>query len=69
MAELLYPEESYAIVGAGFEVYRDKGCGFLEAVYHESFCIIFIHFVCFVCFVGRTVTLSKENRKERADFE
>ena len=32
---LLYPEESYAIVGACFAVYRDKGCGFLEAVYQE----------------------------------
>ena len=29
MAELLYPEESYAIVGACFEVHEDKQCGFL----------------------------------------
>jgi hypothetical protein len=29
MAELLYPEVSYAIIGACFEVYKDKGCGFL----------------------------------------
>jgi GxxExxY protein len=33
--ELLYKEESYRIIGACFEVYRDKGCGFLEAVYQE----------------------------------
>ncbi len=33
--ELLYKEESYKIVGAGFEVYREKGCGFLEPVYQE----------------------------------
>jgi len=33
--ELLYKEESYKIVGACFEVYREKGCGFLEAVYQE----------------------------------
>jgi len=34
-SEILYKEESYAIVGACFEVYREKGCGFLEAVYQE----------------------------------
>jgi GxxExxY protein len=33
--ELLYKEECYAVVGACFEVYKDKGCGFLEAVYQE----------------------------------
>lgn len=33
--EILYKEESYKIVGACFEVYRNKGCGFLEPVYHE----------------------------------
>jgi len=33
--EILYAEESYKIVGACFEVYREKGCGFLEAVYQE----------------------------------
>lgn len=32
---LLFEEESYAIRGACFEVYREKGCGFLEAVYQE----------------------------------
>jgi len=33
--ELIYKEESYAIIGACFEVYKDKGCGFHEPVYHE----------------------------------
>jgi GxxExxY protein len=32
---LIYKEESYAIRGAVFEVYRVMGCGFLEAVYQE----------------------------------
>lgn len=32
---LLYEQESYAILGACFEVYKQKGCGFLEPVYHE----------------------------------
>ena len=33
--EILYKEESYKIVGACFEVCREKGCGFLEPVYQE----------------------------------
>ena len=34
-AELIYKDESYAIIGACFAVYKDKGCGFHEPVYHE----------------------------------
>jgi GxxExxY protein len=33
--EIVYKEESYRIVGACFEVYKEIGCGFLEAVYQE----------------------------------
>ena len=33
--DLLFQKESYAIRGAVFEVYREMGCGFLEAVYQE----------------------------------
>ena len=33
--DLIFKEECYAIVGAGFEVYKDKGCGFYEPVYQE----------------------------------
>jgi GxxExxY protein len=33
--DLLYKEEAFAIIGACFEVYNEKGCGFLEAVYQE----------------------------------
>jgi len=32
---LIYPDESYAIIGACFAVYKDKGCGFTEPVYQE----------------------------------
>lgn len=32
---LLFEQETYAIRGAVFEVYREMGCGFLEAVYQE----------------------------------
>ncbi len=34
-ANLIYPTESYAILGACFNVYKEMGCGFLEAVYQE----------------------------------
>ena len=36
--ELLYKEESFEIRGACFEVYREKGAGFTEPIYHE--CLI-----------------------------
>ncbi len=32
---LLLQDETHAILGACFEVYREKGCGFLEDVYQE----------------------------------
>ncbi|MEW6520092.1 MAG: GxxExxY protein [Thermodesulfobacteriota bacterium] len=32
---LIYEEETFAIRGAVFEVYKEMGCGFLEAVYQE----------------------------------
>ncbi|MBA4137833.1 MAG: GxxExxY protein [Opitutus sp.] len=35
MTELIYPQEAYRIVGACFEVYNEKGNGFLEPVYHD----------------------------------
>ena len=33
--KFLYKDETYKIIGACFEVYKEKGCGFLEAVYQE----------------------------------
>jgi len=35
MSDLVYKEECYRIMGACFEVYKEKGCGFLEPVYQE----------------------------------
>ena len=35
MGKLLLEDETYAILGACFEVYKDKGHGFLEPVYQE----------------------------------
>jgi hypothetical protein len=33
--ELILKDECYAVMGACFEVYKEKGCGFLEAVFQE----------------------------------
>jgi GxxExxY protein len=33
--KMLYAEETYKIQGAAYEVYKEIGCGFLEAVYQE----------------------------------
>jgi len=35
MKDLIYADECYRIVGACFEVYKDKGSGFLEGVFQE----------------------------------
>jgi GxxExxY protein len=35
-ADLVLPDESYVIMGAAFEVYKELGPGFLEAVYEEA---------------------------------
>jgi len=41
MPEIIYREESFRIVGACFEVYKDKGCGFPEQIYQECLGIEF----------------------------
>lgn len=41
MPEILYKEESYKIMGACFEVYKEKGCGFTEPLYQECLGIEF----------------------------
>ena len=41
MSEILYKEESYDVMGACFEVYREKGCGFVEPIYHECLAMEF----------------------------
>jgi GxxExxY protein len=38
LENLIYRDECYAIQGAIFDVYREMGCGFLEAVYQECLC-------------------------------
>ena len=39
MKVIAYKQESYAIVGACFEVYNELSAGFLEAVYQECLAI------------------------------
>ncbi|HSK29222.1 MAG TPA: GxxExxY protein [Candidatus Limnocylindria bacterium] len=39
--KVLFREESYAIQGAVFDVYREMGSGFLETVYQECLAIEF----------------------------
>ncbi len=41
MTEIIYKTESYSIIGACFEVYNEKGCGFLEPVSQECLGIEF----------------------------
>lgn len=38
-SHLIFPDESYALRGALFEVYRIQGSGFVEPVYHECLAI------------------------------
>ncbi len=35
MTKLVHANETHALLGACFEVYKEKGCGFLEAVFQE----------------------------------
>lgn len=41
LESVLFRDESYAIQGAVFEVYREMGSGFLEAVYQECLALEF----------------------------
>ena len=41
MAELIYKEEAYEIVGAAMEVYYTMGLGFLEPIYQEALAVEF----------------------------
>ena len=33
MTEIIHKNESYAIIGGCFEMYNERGCGFLEPVH------------------------------------
>ena len=40
-SDIIYKDESFQIMGACFEVYKDKGCGYNEPIYHECLGIEF----------------------------
>ena len=40
---IFFKEESFKIMGACFEVYKERGCGFLEPVYQECLAMEFRH--------------------------
>ncbi len=42
LMSLVYEQESYAIRGVVYEVYKNKGCGFVEPVYQECLQIEFL---------------------------
>jgi GxxExxY protein len=71
MGNILYPDESYRIIGACFEVYNDKGCGFLEPVYQECLEIEFDYQkIPYVAQPPKTLTYRgrKLRRKYQPDF-
>ena len=43
MDDIIYRDDCYRIMGACFEVYKDKGSGFTEPVYHECLAIEFAY--------------------------
>ena len=68
VADLLFKEESYRIMGACFAVYRDKGCGFLEPVYQQCLEIEF-EFQRLPVVSQKTLTLAYRERTLRQTYE
>jgi GxxExxY protein len=68
MNDLLFADETYAIRGACFEVYKEKGCGLLEAVYQE--CLEIELELCSVPFVSLPkLELEYKGRKLRSTYQ
>lgn len=65
---LLLEAETHEILGACFEVYREKGCGFLEDVYQE--CLEIEFEIRRIPFVARQpLELEYKGRKLRKRYE
>ncbi|MBU0480562.1 MAG: GxxExxY protein [Proteobacteria bacterium] len=65
---ILYKDECYAIQGAIFEVYREMGCGFLEAVYQECLEREFAN--CGIAFVAQPdLTLSYKGERLKQAYK
>jgi GxxExxY protein len=68
MTEIIYKSESYAIIGACFEVYNEKGCEFLEPVYQECLGIEF-EYQRIPTIAKPSLTLSYRGRTLRQTYE
>jgi len=68
MAEIIFKDESYQIVGACFEVYNEMGCGFLEAVYQECLAWEFRD-QNLPCVAQRKLTLNYKHHRLEATYE
>jgi len=65
--KLIYKEESYKILDACFEVYKERGCGLLEAVYQE--CLEIEMDLCNIPFSSQaTLTLYYKDRKLKQTY-
>ena len=66
--EMLYRDETFTIRGACFEVYKEKGCGFLEAVYQE--CLEIEFEMQGILFVPKPkLELAYKGRKLRSEYQ
>ncbi len=64
---LIYKDESYRILGACFEVYKERGCGLLEAVYQE--CLEIELNLCSIPFSSQSaLTLYYKGRKLKQTY-
>lgn len=65
--QLLYADETYAIRAACFEVYKEKGSGFVESVYQE--CLEIEFGLCGLLYVSHPrLELIYKGRKLRSEF-
>ena len=66
--DLFFKDECYAIIGACFAVYKDKGCGFLEPVYQECLEIEF-DYLKLPAVPKRSLTLAYRGKILRQTYE
>ena len=67
-SKLILEQETFAIRGACFEVYKEKGCGFVEAVYQE--CLEMEFALQGILFVPQPrLELEYKGRKLRSEFQ
>lgn len=67
-SKLILEKETYAIRGACFEVYKEKGCGFVESVYQE--CLEMEFALQGILFVPQPrLELEYKGRKLRSEFQ